>query len=333
MDTHAALIKMLEESNRANQMMREEMAEMRQKQDEIHKSMFCQKSKVTTLAELLERYETAVSSQKSKSGYVVEKYRLGALKKTPMASLLVSDITSNTIAQWRNNRLNECATNSERLVSPSTVKRDMVLLCHVFSKAIREWGFNIKNPVSLVEKPKESAPKDRVLDDNERELLLNECKNQRNPWVYPVVKFALESAARRGEILSLEWKDVNLDKATVRLNGKTGPRTVGVTPECVELLKSLPRDTDKVFPITVEALKQAFGRVVKKIGIGDFTLHGCRHDALTRFARLGLSILELQEISGHTSTDMLRRYVTKNPEGTAIKLAQKLSNKVPSCAH
>ena len=136
-----------------------------------------------------------------------------------------------------------------------------------------------------------------------------------------MVAFALETAARRGEILGLCWKDVDLDRSTAKVNGKTGSRTVPLSPACVELLKGLPRSLDgRVFPVTVETLKQAYERAVTRAGIKDFTFHDLRHDALTRLAKLGLSVLELRAISGHTSANMLQRYVSIDPGELASKL-------------
>lgn len=77
---------------------------------------------------------------------------------------------------------------------------------------------------------------------------------------------------------------------------------------------------DFVFPVTTETLKQAYERAVKRAGITDFTFHDLRHDALTRLAKLGLNILELRAISGHTTANMLQRYVSIDASDFARKV-------------
>ena len=133
----------------------------------------------------------------------------------------------------------------------------------------------------------------------------------------------METATRRGEILNLTWTDVDLQRRTAKVNGKTGYRTIPLSPLCIATLKTLPRSIDgRVFPVTIETLKQAYQRAVARAGIEDFTFHDLRHDSLTRLAKLGLSILELRAISGHTTANMLQRYVSIDPSDLAQKLSK-----------
>lgn len=269
----------------------------------------------TTVRELLERYIKEISP--TKRGTEVETIRLSAIKRSPLAKYTVATVTGKLLAQWRDQRLSE--------VAGSTVGREMTLLSHVFTVAIREWGIALQgNPVSLVRKPPAGKPRDRVLTDAQRVNLLAALGRCRNPWIKPVVTFALETAARRGEILALDWEGIDLQRGTAKLSvTKAGqPRTVPLSPACISMLRGLPKSLDgRVFPLTVETLKQAYERAVVRAGIDDFTFHDLRHDALTRLAKRGLSILELRAISGHTSANMLQRYVSIDAGDLANKLA------------
>lgn len=270
-------------------------------------------SEQTTLEELLDRYQREISP--TKRGANIEWYYINTFKKSEIAKYSVAAITGQLIAKWRDERVKE--------VSGSSVSRELTLLSHVFTVAIKEWGFALNhNPVSLVRKPSSNPPRNRVLTDSERKNLLDALSQCRNPWIHPVVIFAMETAARRGEILNLNWKEVDLQRRTAKISGKTGSRTIPLSPLCIATLKTLPRSIDgKVFPVTIETLKQAYQRAVARAGIEDFTFHDLRHDALTRLAKLGLNILELRAISGHTTANMLQRYVSID----ASDLAQKLS--------
>lgn len=266
----------------------------------------------TTLEELLGRYGREVSS--TKRGADKELYRIAQLQRSPLAKHSVASITGQVLAKWRDARLRE--------VSGSTVAREMNLLSHVFSVAIKEWSFALAgNPTSLVRKPTSNPPRDRVLVGDERERLMLACAQCSNPWIKPVAFFALETAARRGEIMNLEWSGVDLVKGVAKVSGKTGARTIPLSPQCIAMLRTIPRDIGgKVFPVTVEALRQAFERAVVRAGLDGFCFHDLRHDALTRMAKLGLSVLELRAVSGHTSANTLQRYVAIDACDLALKL-------------
>jgi len=128
----------------------------------------------TTLEELLKRYSKEVSI--SKRGKDAEDVRIEQFKKSNLAKYSVASITRQMIAEWRDNRLKE--------VSGSTVSRDLTLLSHVFSVAIREWGIALhSNPVSLVRKPPAGKPRDRILTTVQRVALVTASRQCQNPWV------------------------------------------------------------------------------------------------------------------------------------------------------
>ena len=271
----------------------------------------------TTLADLLDRYSKEVSP--GKRGAEVEQIRLKALQRMPLAKYSAAAVTGTLIAKFRDERLKD--------VSTSTVTRELQLLSHVFAIAIKEWGFGLAaNPVSLVKKPTPNRGRDRVLTPEERDCLLTACGEARNPWLRPALIFALETGARRGETLLLRWSEVDLIRRTARFLGDTTKtateRTIPLSPACITMLKTLPRSTSGyVFPLTASALQQSFERAVNRAGILNFVWHDCRHVALSNYAAMGLSILELKSISGHASTDLLSRYVAIDASALAKKIA------------
>ncbi len=264
------------------------------------------------LRDLLERYLHEVTP--NKKGNLVEGCRIRLFMRSALADYSLTSLSSSVIASWRDARL--------KSVSGSTVAKELALLGHVLSVSTKEWGIHLPtNPVRDVRKPPQAAPRNRVLNDSERAKLLTGCKQCKNPWIFPVTAFALATAARRGEILNLSWPDVDLVNKTVKLKGKTGERSIPLSPSALSVLTALATgDDERVFPVSVEALKQAFERAVKRAGIANLTFHDLRHDALTQMAKLGLNILELRAISGHTSANMLQRYVNIDVAELAKKL-------------
>jgi len=78
-----------------------------------------------------------------------------------------------------------------------------------------------------------------------------------------------------------------------------------------------------VFPITAESLKKAWQRLIKRTKIDNLHFHDLRHEAITRFFEMGLSIPEVALISGHRDYRMLFRYTHLRAEDVGKKLNRK----------
>ena len=112
--------------------------------------------------------------------FCTELYRIEQFKRSDLAKYSPAAVTGQLISAWRDARLGE--------VSSGTVLREMQLLSHLFSVAMREWGIALhSNPVNLVRKPAPGKARDKVLTDAQREALLLACGQCKNPWIKPVV--------------------------------------------------------------------------------------------------------------------------------------------------
>ena len=128
---------------------------------------------------------------------------------------------------------------------------------------------------------------------------------------------------RRGELLSLAWEDVDLDLRVAHLNmTKNGSkRDVPLSPEVINLLRSLPHGISScVFPITFASLRGLWNRACKRTGITDLHFHDLRHEATSRFFEKGLNVMEVATITGHKDLRMLQRYTHLRAEDLATKL-------------
>ena len=75
------------------------------------------------------------------------------------------------------------------------------------------------------------------------------------------------------------------------------------------------------FPVTSNAFRLAWDRLRSRAGINDLRFHDLRHEAISRFFEMGLSIPEVALISGHKDVKMLFRYTHMRVDSVVSKLA------------
>ena len=263
---------------------------------------------------MLERYLSEITP--NKKGHKVEAVRLKKLMVDPIAATKFGYLKPSHLIKYRNKRLKE--------VSASTVKKELNILSHVFETAIKEWDMPINgNPIRQITKPKENKARDRRLEEGEEELLLLSCSQSRNPYLLPLVIVAIETAMRRGELLQLERKYLNINNRTAYLpmtkNGDS--RTVPLSTRAIATLNKVPiHKSGKVFPLSETALRGLWSRACRRAGISNLHFHDLRHEATSRFFEKGLNIMEVSAITGHKDLKMLKRYTHLKAEDLALKL-------------
>lgn len=131
------------------------------------------------------------------------------------------------------------------------------------------------------------------------------------PLLETLIQFLLMTAARRSEALNLTWNCIDFDERTAFLpetkNGR--PRKLPLRAELVDLLRKLPQNEAKVFPLSTDALRKAWRRMCDSANIVELHIHDLRHEAISRVAETGkFSLVDLQAFSGHRDVRMLLRY-------------------------
>ena len=159
--------------------------------------------------------------------------------------------------------------------------------------------------------PKNKPPRERRLRDGEFERLKIAAEKSRSWYLWPVVVLAIETAMRRDEILGLRWKHIDLNKKTVFLpmtkNGSS--RWVPLSNNAVAKLSKASEDTDRPFPVTDVAFRQAWDRLRHRANITDLNFHDLRHEAISRMFDSGMKIHKVLAVSGHKTASQLFRYV------------------------
>jgi integrase len=191
---------------------------------------------------------------------------------------------------------------------------------HAFNLAHKVWGWAAGNPVMKIPMEKEPPSRDRWLIHEEENKLLAASPQ----WLQEIIIFAVETGCRRGEILSLECKDVDLFKRTVSVFGtKTGERrTIPLTERAFAVLLEKEKARAKVRSIAgnfvfshppgrkvnIYTLRSAFEDAIEKAGIQDFRFHDLRHTFASRLAQSGVDPYTIQKLMGHSSFTMTERY-------------------------
>lgn len=215
--------------------------------------------------------------------------------------------------------------------TPATVNRYLSVLSHLFTIAIKEWGWLTENPLSKITKLKEPRGRVRYLSDNEREALLLACKESKNPYLYLIVVLALSTGARRMEILSLRWEDVDLNRKVIVLHQtKNSERRIlpiaGLALTLMEQhAKIIKFGTDLIFPSHNSKkpmdIRKPWEIALKHAGIENFRFHDLRHSAASYLAMNGASLAEIAEVLGHKTLQMVKRYAHLSEAHTAKVVA------------
>ena len=305
----------------------------RRTEDEMVRGIYIERaaSERTLLNVALDRYILEVSSTKRPSTARREKPSAENLK-AELGKYSLAALTPDVIAAYRDKRLTAG-------LSASTVRLELALLSHLFTVAIKEWRIGILyNPVSNIRKPAPHPGRNRRLDAGEEKKLLKACDKHSNPMLGWIVRIALYTGMRMGEITSLRRSQVNLTKRTLLLTEtKNGsPRTVPLTHAATAVMRTAlsnpirPFDTDLVFfgepgrdgQRRSYEFKLEWHRRLKSAGIKGLRFHDLRHEAISRLVEAGLGDQEVAAISGHKSMQMLRRYTHLRAEDLVHRLDQ-----------
>lgn len=235
------------------------------------------------------RYRDEISIQKRSKD--MENKLIKYLLKEPFVNLKLNLINNSIIAQYRDRAL--------KCLQPSSVKRRLAIISHLFSVARNEWGFKINNPVLDIRKPKIPEPRNRRFSDDEIQKLI--YGNKTSYELKQIIQIALETGMRQSEIIRI--KPENLNKNTLFIPvAKTKPRTIPLSNKAVSVIKNcnLP------FKLTSNAVSKKFNKLCKFYKIDNASFHDLRKQALTNFMKdKNLSVAETMLISGHSDPVIL----------------------------
>lgn len=291
-------------------------------------------AKRRTLGEMIDRYIRDIIPHKPKN----KKNRTLHLNwwKAELGKYSLADVSPALIAEHRD-KLGLGITCRGEKRSPSTVVRYMAALSHVFTIAIKEWGWLDDTPMRKVMKPKEPRGRVRFLSDNERDRLLAACKESSSPYLYPATVLALSTGGRRMEILGLRFDAINFSRSVITLHEtKNGERRIlPLAGHALALIKELANKRspgcDLVFPgkdlKNPADIRTPWENALKHAQINDFKFHDLRHSCASYLAMNGASLAEIAEILGHKTLQMVKRYAHLSDSHTS-KVVASMNEKI-----
>lgn len=262
------------------------------------------------------------------------KYKVDALEKR-LGNYYLTTLTPDVIAKYRDERLKDRDSRYTKniddapAVSPATVKSEIDILSTMLDVARREFGYITpdRQRIMDVRRPKAGRFRDRRLNEGEWERLLTECAKSGNPLLSSAFEFTVATGVRQGELLSMQWEDLNSKQCYVMLRNpekikNQEIRAVPLSSRAMSVLDNLPGErTGQIFKLPKGTLYSAFRHALKRAQIDNLTWHDLRHEALSRIAEMDdFNLIEIAAISGHKNLQTLKRYIHLQ----ARKLAQKL---------
>lgn len=271
------------------------------------------------LADLVTRYMDTILPGK-KAGHK-EAEMLTAFLRHRICKKPLSDLSASDFMKWKEERIS--GKGYRKPITAKSAKRMLSPVQRLLQVAMDEWDVPLReNPLSRFKLKVIDNKRQRRLREGELGRLLEAGKKTRNPLIVPIIMFALETAMRRGEILALRFRDIDLERhsATVRESKNGYSRTIPLSPAAVAILTDAisrmgndeKAKNGRLFTTTPVALRLAWDRLTKRADIEDLNFHDLRHEAISRLFELGLTVPEVASISGHRDMRMLFRYAHAN---------------------
>lgn len=289
----------------------------------------------TTLTQALDRYGQEVTPLKKGADREldrIKRWQARAIAKCSLAAIRGADL-----AKFRDELRKQGKAEN-------TIRLELALISALYETARRDWGMEaLANPVRMIKAPAGSNKRDRRLFPGEEKYLwkgLLEAAPE-NIHIVPCCQFAVATGMRQGELLSLEWHEVDIKRCAVHLSDtkNSDPRDVPLSPRAVEILASLPRPIDggRVFPVSQDYLIRIFARGLEKgrkryeqncaeTGVApeprmlaNMKFHDLRHEAASQLASV-YSAAELAKVMGWRTIQMAMRYFHPRVEDLARKL-------------
>lgn len=216
-------------------------------------------------------------------------------------------------------------------VMDTTINMDVRTLKAALEVAV-VWGRLASNPFRAVKCIRLTNKKMRPFTKDEFTGL---CVTIQEPWLVDIVRFAVLTGLRRGEIMNLRWDDLDVVGGNMTVqsseeyrvkHGKT--RTLPLHPEALETIKRQQRCCEWVFSNNGERWKDEFVSkkvkgYIRQLGLDEeLHFHSLRGTSASRAIREGVPMAAVQSLLGHASIKTTEGYATLDRESLRVEVAK-----------
>lgn len=165
--------------------------------------------------------------------------------------------------------------------------------------------------------------RERRPTEDELQAVVLELQDSFGVLYADVVRFAVATAMRRGEITRIQWADVDDAKRLVLVRDRKDPRQKQGNDQWVpllgpawEILQAQPRieGEPRIFPVHEQTLSKYFKAACDRHAIPDLHFHDLRHEGTSRLFEEGFEVQQVALVTGHRDWRHLRRYTNLRPE-------------------
>jgi integrase len=279
-----------------------------------------------TLAEVADAYMAAYAGRDKSRQHYLGRWTdaLGDRRLSELDADLIADTLDSFTSAPRRRFKGRDASGRPSFIesgrwSAATINRSKATLSGVLTWAKRERltprGWH--NPCHDVAGRREPRGRDRFLSSEERDRLLKVARISKQPRLYLLILMALTTGARRGELMALRFRDIDLAAATAHVaRTKNGhPRVLVLTPAVGAEIKRLgiPNADAYLFasryaPDRAANFDTAWRKALRLARIERFRFHDLRHTAASLAAQEGASLLQIADLLGHRTLAMVARY-------------------------
>jgi site-specific recombinase XerD len=210
-------------------------------------------------------------------------------------------------------------------LAAGTMNRELSCLKNMFRKAV-DWGYLETNPAWGVKQQREEVEEREFLTEEEAERLIQVCP----PHTKPIVIVALNTGMRRGEILNLQWRDVDFSKGergmiTVRTSKNHDSRHIPMNEKVAAALRGIPRniargrDESYVFAKStgegIKSIRNGFEAAVRRVKLEKhISFHDLRHTFASWLVMRGVDLTTVAKLMGHRDIRVTMRYSHLAPD-------------------
>jgi integrase len=299
--------------------------------NEAHNGTFVEPSKIT----VAEYIRTWLHDALGLSPKTAERYRqLAEQQIIPyLGAVQLQKLKPSQVQDWHGVILRQGGKGG-RSLSPRTVGHAHRVLHRALQRAVENETLS-RNVASVIRAPNVEAKEIEILSLEEIGVVLARLDGHD---LYPIVALALSTGLRRGELLALRWEDVDLDRATLRVERaleettvglrfkapktKHGRRIISLPPSAVAVLRvhrlkqlemrvalgqgklepsALIFSTFQAAPLSPDNLSRDWRRAITGLDLPRVRFHALRHSHASALIASGLDVLTVSRRLGHGS--------------------------------